>query len=263
MLKIAPFNHASSNKLRTIFRKPVVADVLNVAGAPEDLEESVLTGYLNALIVETNAPTDTKQWTNEDRKLALWWIFIHINKDSDISLNYQCQHCGNVHIVDYELMELEQGARLLDELPEHAEKFLFDGAKLSVSFKPLLGADMEALAEFRMDYLDAKHSPQANDVDIAKAKAILHLQTMARHITMEGKSTEEIYALIQGMETQEYAKLTIAINGYKEQIRHGLLTEVRDGRALLVSTPLQCEEKEDLSTRLLIDFRLYDYMPPI
>lgn len=263
MLKIPAFKHPSNSSLVTTFKQPNVEESLSFLGLNPDLEEKITTDYLNTLLVETSAHKNTEKWTTGDRRTALWWIFINIMPESELTFSYECEHCGSVHIEDINLMMLDEEVTTHKRLPELTTKLSFIGRTMSVTAKPLDGEAAAMLEDYRLDLLDAIEQEDA--LQEQSIKANMKIVEVALSIEVEQLDIDQKIKLINALTIPEVMKLFSFVESAKQELRHGLHTQLTDGKCQIVSPPLVCQsddgEKEGVSSRLLINFRSIDFIP--
>ncbi len=152
-MKIPPFPLPSNRRIEVHFRIPTVEDGMLFAETLPEQEEAVTTEYLNHIqdVDKNKGKTlfDSGEWTVEDRRTALWWIFI-ASRDLPIqTFSYKCNFCGEKHYIDLNVVELGNTSVALSVKPErkiefHANAEVFDGV-----VKPINGYAAEHLETLR------------------------------------------------------------------------------------------------------------------
>lgn len=264
MLKLPPFRHPSNASFITTFRQPTVDDALSFLEADPEMEEQITTNYLDTIIIKTTAPENNAEWTANDRRTALWWIFINIMPDAELTFSYECEHCGQVHIEDINLMLLDEEITTFNELPALSRKLMFDGRSIDVKSQPVTGVGAEMLEEYRYDLIQAIEDDETRKVELVRAK--MKVLDAALNIDIDGKNTEEKASLINSMSIPEMMQFFVFIEEVKQATSHGLHSQLVDGKYHVVSPALPCQAndaKEGVSTRLLINFRSFDFIPTV
>lgn len=87
-----------SNMTKTVnFRVPTVEDGMMFCELDESNEEASTTQFLNHLQDGAKGDfSDSGAWTGEDRRTALWWIFMSTSELGTIPFSYDCSHCGKL-----------------------------------------------------------------------------------------------------------------------------------------------------------------------
>ena len=264
MLKIPAFKHPSNAALVTVFKQPNVEEALSFLDLDPDLEEQITTDYLNTLLVETSGDKNTAKWTAGDRRTALWWIFINIMPDAELTFSYHCDHCDSVHIEDINLMDLDSEITVHKSLVTVSKKISLNGRTMTVTAKPINGEAAAMLEEYRMDLIEALEAE--NHQQAESIKAHMKILDVGLSIQIEDKDLDEILNLIHSLSIPEMLHLFTFVESAKQELHHGLHTQLTDGKYQIVSPPLECQSddnKEGVSSRLLINFRSLDFIPTV
>lgn len=244
------------------FRMPTVADSMRYSDSAPEQEEVTTTDYLNAL--QEGALNDSDLWTAQDRRTALWWIYINSRTDTVTTFSYECQHCGNTHFHDCDLRTLAQTAELLTEEPYRLVTIPVKGEQKEWTLKPLDGRGMRMLEKMR--YM----LPEPNDPEHKQAVRRMRLAEMALHTGLEDdpdnfeEAANRRFDIIEQMSTDtEFVPLVANIQIMQRELRHGLEMNINRGAVSLVLPPHHCdaEGKEDRATRLLVPFRPGSFIP--
>ncbi len=268
MSRIAPFNLPSNPSKRITFRAPNVGDCLDFCDLRPDLEESCATDYLRQL--QVGEVSDPALWTAHDRITALWWIYVSISDDTTVVYDYECPHCGQRHVADIDLVDLDEDAVSLARPPFIEGVITCNGKKHPGRFVPLDGVAMMALEEKRLELADA------SDADARRIKAQIKVLEVVHSFRLDehkGMTREEAdgarMALVAAMDaTNDYRPLVAKCLQAAAELRHGLATEIEDGELLLISPPIHCEAHEGEegaapATSLLMRFRGSNFIPEI
>lgn len=271
MLTIPPFPLPSQPKVKIQFRVPTVADTIDFCGIRTDLEESATTDYLRQIMAEGGP--DPELWTAQDRRTALWWIFINIHDDTRLSYSYECSHCGETHHIDIDLVELDDGLLTLTGDPFIDDVVFYQGEELSARFHPLDGRAAAHLEEKRLE-LDGISEEQEKRLKAEiKVLEIVHSFSLQKH---EALSWDDALAakldMVRSMDrVREFQPLVARCLVAAEELKHGLPVEIQEGVVNVVSPPLYCETKTKEAvegepvpaTVLLLRFRAFDFIPTL
>lgn len=264
------------------FRESTIADCLNYCDLNEAFDEALATEYLNS--IQEGEVNDSALWTAQDRRLALWWIFICTSKETAIGYEYECQHCGESHLQLVDLLDLDNEATSLTIDPFFDEKMMFNGVERNIRLHPYDGRAMMHMEIVRIE----RDSYPQDSKDYAKEDARLKLYEIAHSFDflpakpsffglMKPKETpqtfeealNEKYAAIASMSRiSEFPLLVAATKAAQEKLKHGLNMTFIDGKAHIVSPDMPCETKTDekgeaMVTRLLIPFRCSVFIPTV
>lgn len=275
MISIPAFPLPSNRSKKIVFRGPTVADCLDFCDLRPELEELATTDYLNQL--QEGVMDDSALWTAQDRRTALWWIFVSSSVDTTLPYSYECQHCGETHSVDIDLVDLDDAVVMLDGPAYREGEIRVNGEYKPARFHPMDGramVHMEGLRQER-DYSEpAKQKRLSSEIKVAE---VLHSFTLMEWADLPW---EEALAKKRDLVTQmdresEYKPLVAQCLLAASELRHGLAVEIRDGRVDLVSPPLPCEnytapegDKEAASgpapaTVLLMRFRPFQFISAV
>lgn len=279
MISIPPYPLPSAPEKKIHFRAPTVADCIDFSDLRPELEEQSTTEYLTQL-QEGGEFSNPALWTAQDRRTALWWIFVSSAADTSLAYSYPCQHCGETHHVDIDLVELDDMATALDRPPFMEGEVRVNGEFKAARFHPLDGRAVTHLEELRMELENsepARHKRLKTEMKVAE---ILHSFTLLEWADLPW---EEALAkkreLVTAMDREsEYKPLVAQCLIAAAELRHGLAVEINEGRVDLVSPALPCEtflaKQKELSeeeaagepvpaTVLLLRFRAGQFIPAI
>lgn len=266
-MRIEPFPLPSDISKVVYFRVPTVKDSMDFSELNPAMEEASTTLFLNQLQDKEKYPDgkilDSGLWTGEDRRTALWWIFIATREDPSISVSYQCESCGETHYPTIPLPFLGETSTALSVPPAKGITFKADGKEYSATVKPLTGYALEHIEQIRM--------PLADTCDERIEKRIHNEAAIAElihTIEVEGQPDDHNKAflwkkgLIEGMETErEFRPLAAKVEQSLRALRHGLLTKYKDGRYYLVTETAGCDSaKEGSSMTLLLPFHAFNFI---
>jgi hypothetical protein len=259
----------SSGKAVT-FREATIEDCLNYCDVNDALDELITTEYLNS--VQVGEKSDSALWTAEDRRLALWWIFVTTSKDTTIAYEYPCGHCGETHLQAVDLVDLDDEATSLKIKPYLDDRILFDDKIRLVRFHPYNGLAMMNMeqAANELDELEDGTNEHKRAAARLKVLEVAHAFdfTDTEPSDFDAELAIKLEAISSMKRTTEFPDLVAAAIAAREKLRHGLNCTHENGRVSLVSPELQCENKtgekgEALHSRLLIPFRGAVFIPTV
>lgn len=271
MLSIPPFPLPSQPKVKIQFRVPTVADSIDFCSIRTDLEESATTDYLRQIMME-GAP-DPALWTAQDRRTALWWIYINIHDDTNLSYSYECAHCGETHYADIDLVVLDDGIITLTGDAYIEDVVFYQGEELPARFHPFDGRAVMHMEEKRLDLKDASEEQTKRIKAEIKVLEIVHSFSLQKHEALSWEDAIEAKLnMVRSMDRiGEFQPLVARCLVAAEELKHGLPVEINEGVVNIVSPPLFCETKtkeavEDEpipATLLLLRFRAFDFIPTL
>lgn len=265
------------------FREATVDDCLSYCDLNESFDEMMTTEYLNS--IQEGELSDSALWTAQDRRTAIWWIFICTSKDTTIGYEYQCQHCGGSHVQLVDLVDLDDEATSLTIKPYIDDEMAFKGKYRDIRFHPYNGL---AMAHMEMARIERDNYAQGTAEHI-KATAKLKILEVAhsfdfqdskpkwydfigtkkeREKSFEESLQEKLDVIASMSRVNEFPLLVAAAKAAQEKLAHGLNISFVDGQAHVVSPALPCETKVDgkgeaMQTRLLIPFRGSVFIPTL
>lgn len=267
MANIPAFSRPSEPAKIIQFRAPTVGDSLDFCGLRPELEEKATTAYLRQL--QVGEVSDPELWTAQDRRTALWWIFMAITDDTTLSYSYPCAHCGETHHVDVDLVELDDQLTALDVPPYITGEILVGGEALAARFHPLDGRAVTHLEELRMSLAGADEAQTARIRAELKVMETVHAFTLDSHQDMTWQDALAAKtALVMAMERdREYAPLVAQCILAAQELHHGLNTEIHDGEVFVLSPPQPCESAQyqegDVRPATVLEMRFRgDYFIP-
>lgn len=270
-MQIAPFPLPSGISKVIHFRVPTVDDAMAFADLSEEQEEMHTTQYLNQLQdVSKQGGTiyDSAEWTGEDRRCALWWIFISTREYPEITVSYDCEHCKETHYIDINAHSLAQTSNAVKKLPEYVFDAYVDGQLIKgIKVHPLNGRSCEELETLANN---VKSHPEGS-AQRKRADLTLRICEVAHHITLPEqpddaeKAFEYKTGLIRKMavDTEFRSFFAHVEKGIRLQ-RHGLLTRYANGQYMLVAEHKNCSKAikagEDQNKLLLVPFRANEFI---
>lgn len=276
MASIQPYTLFEDKKTKIFFRSPDVEDYRYFAGAPDWLEELTTTEYLDRLQDKERYP-DGKirpsiRWTAEERRTALFYIFISTRTDTIIGQKYPCKHCGELHSRKLDLLDL--GTSFFEAQRSMVEKVQINkaGEVIDAYIVPLRGYGMEHLEELRnaRDDLDkGSREWSEHHVDLRLYEVAYGLKLKGEDSAMsERERADKRYQILLKLDPdKEFKKLYAKVKMTWAEMRHGLYSEYNDGEIKIVTPEHICpnnngQEGGDIkSTILLMPFHYKYFLP--
>lgn len=246
---LPPFSLPSNPIHKITLREATVADALDFCDADPRMEEAVTTLFLNR-VQQKEGFLDARKWTMDDRRLGLYWYWMHTTENTVVDLSFTCAHCNEQHTLSYDMRRLADGYQRMKGKPER--EITFENERILV--RPLNGEDAEALEALR---LESDETP--------KGKANLRLSALARTITFFSMKPDEDrvkYNIerIRKLSMTQMRKLAGQIDDKIAEMAHGLETAIVDG-VIYVLVEAPCETKKEEKTLLRVPFRDFDPIP--
>jgi hypothetical protein len=263
-----------SDPSKTIYlRECSVADTIDFADTDAGHEEEVTTLFLNK-IQDPEHYIDSLDWTAEDRRVALYWYWVHTAQPNStmIKISYECDFCGGHHDYGFDFILLsEEYARIKGKAEREIE---FNDDKVVV--RPLNGHHMEALELSRLTLQVVDDQEGAGSKAYRRALAELKLEEFLYTIDFPGIGTKEdkpedilakIKAKVLAMTGSDFAKMAIEVDECLIAMEHGLKSEISDGKIYLLLPERQCPDPKsngkEAKTQIRVPFRNSDYIPSL
>ena len=276
---IPPFSRPSDPSKKVTLREATVSDCLDFAGVDAGHEEEVTTLFLNR-VQDKATFTDSRTWTGEERRLALFWYWLHTSKDFEVVLSYLCQHCGEKHQFIQDFRNMAEGYTEIQGMAER--EFEFKGDTWIV--RPINGAGMETLELMQLgldsigDEKSGAYRKQEALIRLARLelsvdfkkpdslieKASILFKRKGKPEDTEAEKTQYLAAKrkkLTAMLSTEFEEFASIVMDKLAEMKHGLESETEDGRITLITPPHQCPNKKEGMTRLRVNFRNSDYIP--
>lgn len=255
-MNIAPFKLPSDDSKVIFFSKPDVETAMEYASCTPDIEESMTTLYLNALQKDEKTFSDSTYWTAQDRRMALWWIYVESNVDLSLTALYECDRCTAAakkeyeraiaagekavfkpvqHSIDYNAADFQEGVSWLAVAPYQMTNHKFNGVDKKVKLVLLNGAAVEGLEKIRasIDLIpDDKENEKAKKGLVAEMRMIRLCYQMEIEGEPEGLSEALKFRyehLIKMSSGDEFKSLVAKISLMNRQLAHGLDISIVDG----------------------------------
>ncbi|KIF50977.1 hypothetical protein [Vibrio owensii] len=263
----APFSLPSKPIQQVLIREATTAETLDFCDVLPEHEESLTTKFLNT-IQDKESFTDCQQWTAEDRRLALFWYWIHTTDDTFVSLDYECPHCQEMHTNEFDLRDLAEGYQEIEGMA--SRDLSFEGRKLVIS--PLTGKDMEELENMRLALMMEKEgSPAATrkqaEIRFHKLKAALYMAD--DHEEKPYKRESNLNNWLRELPETKYKALKSHVTAALESMTHGLPSKIMDDGKIMLRSPrhvcptIKAKENKEVTTELLLPFRDYSRIPRV
>ncbi|MDW1943771.1 hypothetical protein R7Q10_17240 [Vibrio sp. Vb0599] len=250
------------------FRVPTVEDALLFCDLNEYQEEANTTRYLNHMQDTSKRPmSDSGLWTGEDRRAALWWIFMSTSELGTIPFSYECEHCKKTHYLDLNMGELMESAKALNGLPKQEITLSVKGKSYLANVKPLTGYEAEQLENIRNE----RDQYEPDSAEWKQQANHMALTELAYCLTFEDQPKDQDDALVWKIDllksmylNTEFRVAFVKVEKCLRNARHGLLTKYDEGRYYLVATIPQCqkviEQGGEATRTLLLPFRHNDFI---
>ncbi|MFA0012119.1 hypothetical protein AB4391_02035 [Vibrio lentus] len=263
----APFSLPSKPIQQVLIREASTAETLDFCDVLPEHEESLTTKFLNT-IQDKEAFTNCLDWTAEDRRLALFWYWIHTTEDTYVSLDYDCPHCKQPHTHEFDMRDLAEG---YEEIQGLASRDLeFEGRKLIIS--PRTGKHMEELENMRLALMiEQEGSPAAvrkqADIRFQKLKFALHMAD--DHEDNARRREANLHNWLRELPETKYQALQNKVREILESMTHGLPSKIMDDGKIMLRSPshvcptIKAKENKEVTTELLLPFRNYSRIPRV
>ncbi len=253
MTFIADFQLPSQSNTVIRLREPTVQDCIDFAGLREEFEEQSTTKYLNQL--QPSPINDSKYWTAEDRRTALWWIWININEvgsTTAISYKYDCQHCEKEHAHNVDMRELDHGVKMFQKLPVEGFSYLDNDDKtVKYSVKPLNGLAVEYLELLRFNRLEVepesdKYKQLSAEIRVAEIACVMEFDDELERelegdaLPFNDKIDARLKRLMSLPISSKFAHIANDVTLALADLRHGLDCTITDGQIRLILPPHHC-----------------------
>lgn len=256
-MNIPPFSLPSNPTKKISMREATVSDALDFCDADPSMEELLTTVFLNRVQL-SGERLDSKLWTADDRRLGLYWYWLHTVDDATTQLKYDCGHCGKPHAITYDMRRLADGYKAITGKPER--EFEFNGELVMI--RPLTGADMEALELMRLSILPDTTKKEAN-----KVQSRIRLTALMRSLwfSSTGMDEDRIVAnekKLLSMSMSDLKTLTGIAAVKMAEMEHGLETVLdKDDWRIFLIIHTKCDAKTGGETLLRVPFRSFVNIP--
>lgn len=267
-----------SNPSREIhLREATVADAIDFTGIDPDFEEEATTLFLNKL-QERNAFSDSREWTGEDRRFALFQYYLNTSQYDSIPLTFTYNGERQTQLIP--LTKILDTYKILDGKP--VRDFAFNGHNVLVA--PLRGYELEHLekqyAEVRawqavLDdpkrQMDEKERRKIQKtvrlkraaVLMSRVTAYLDIPGLDPNSTREGRR-QRVREFVEALPMRDLNDLVQRTGECLKEMEHGLLSQYEDGKISLIIPDVVPEGAgEDDKLTLSYPFRFIDVIPTL
>lgn len=253
MSQLPPFALPSNPTKKITLREATVLECIDFAGVDPSHEEEITTLFLNRLQDKATF-IDSKIWTADDRRLGVFWYWIHTAKDTDVFTSYHCNFCNQTHSYLEDYKRIADSYLSITGVP--ARDVFLDAEHLVI--RPLTGEDMEAMEMLWLELGLLK----TGTGEYARKEAEIKVDRVCRAI---GWITDELKARMQSLPITQYQEISKKVEAALDDMEHGLESIEVDGALRLLLPPHQCPNVTDREalTRLWVTFRCGDYLPKI
>lgn len=263
MITIPEFPLPSDIQTVIRFRVPNVEDSMAIADLNPDLEEAATTAFLNNQQdkeKQGGKVFDSALWTGEDRRTALWWIYISTHEDT--TLPYRFTVNGEEHYVDLDLRDLGDTANTLSIAPVVPITFQAGDQEYKAKVRPLNGRALEEIELTRI----ARAGHDENSGRYRTLSNRIAMQELIYSLSIEGepddqKEAEEYrYKLVMGMALEtDFRSLFAKVVEARRKLTHGLATSYKDGVYLMIAN-VELQEGRGKEP-LMFPFQASNFLP--
>lgn len=263
---IPAFTMPTNQGKKINFNVPSVQVCIDYADLPPDIEQEIATGYLDRLNADYDSEkplTSSLYWTLQDRKAALYWIYLYITEETDLSIGYDCR-CGERHQVIFDLQELAEEVSTGDLVKSPVQTL---GNDFEYRIVPLFGWGEQHLEEMRLLIDDEATAKEKADIKVMRT--LLQIFPVGMTNAPIAELIEHLVSLKDTLTVKEYKKLSNDINTYNQDNAFGLQMNTNSvGEVGLITPVFDCENEDKevsatIKSRLSIPFRSYDYITTI
>jgi|GEM_PF-5888656 len=264
---IIPAFTLPTDKSKSItFDVPTVQVCVDFADLSPDMEQEIATRYLDRLNTTYDAAkpeTSSLYWTAQDRKAAIFWIYLYVTEDTSTLITYKCG-CGDKHHVDFDLQLL--GDQVTTGSIEKSEVSTL-GEKLEYRITPLFGWAEQHLEEMRL-CID-EEATQKQKTEIKVMRVLLQFLPIDMVNKPVPELIERLESLKETMTVMEFERISKETQKYNKRNTFGLPMNVNSVGEMSAITPaFDCtnDDKEVSAankTRVHMPFRCHDYIAKI
>lgn len=239
MFFIPDFPLPSDIKKVISFRVPTVRDCMMLADLNPEQDEAATTIFLNNQQdkdKQNGVIHDSLEWTGEDRRTALWWIYIATHDDTKLSYKFVID--DEDRYIDIDLKNLGDTATTLSIAPQVPITFKAGSEEHTAVVKPLNGYALEQIEAtvLQRDQFDVSSTQYRKLSNKIAMQEIIYSLSVDSEPEDKEKSEEYRYQLVMNMPLEEnFRSLVAEIVAAKRQLQHGLLTSYLDGAYMLVA----------------------------
>lgn len=271
---IPAFPNPANPEHKIKLNEATVRQALQFSGLNPDMEEASLTAFLNE-VQDPASFVDSRTWTAQTRKLAIFWYAVQTLDDSKMTADYDCPHCGKLHSHRYDLRNFAGQFTVIQGKPYR--EFTFNDELIRVS--PLNGEAMENLELARQGL----HHPKPKEAltpeqegHNRKLLAHIRLRMLVLSVDYPNDLTEDQAerfnrreSKINALTIRQKEAIETEVWRLQAEMEHGLKMDADEtGELYLYVGSHACpnkttEEGGVLSTALRVPFRNYAAIPVV
>ncbi|UKA12893.1 hypothetical protein [Photobacterium damselae] len=262
MIVIPDFPLPSDISQKISFRVANVRDCMKISELDPERDEVATTFFLNNqqdTEKQNGVVHDSLLWTGEDRRTALWWIYISTHPE-DTTLPYQFGE----NVVDIDLLDLSSTTTTLSINKEVPISFLAKGEETKATVSPLNGRALEEIEQtvIQRNQFEEGSAPYRTLSNKIAMQELVYSLKIEGEPEDQSEAEEYRYELLMTMPLEEEFRSLIAIVvEAKERLRHGLLTTYMDGVYWLTHS-IKSKEGKD-SNPVLFPFQGRNFLPTL
>lgn len=256
-MNIPPFSLPSKPIRKIAMREATVADALDFCDVDPEMEEVIATFFLDRVQLPGEGFVSSKTWTADDRRLGLYWYWLHTTSDASAQFRYDCGYCGKNHSISYDMKKLADGYKTIAGKAEREFEFMGE----PVVIRPLTGADMEALEQMRRQILPDMAPKDSNTIHSRIRLMSLIRSLYFFSVGIDENRIEANEKKILSMTMTELDSLADISAIKMKEMDHGLESVIDDGRILL-TIRVQCDTSGS-ETLLRVPFRSFVNIPMV
>lgn len=264
MGNIPEFNLPSNPALIVRLREATVSDAIDFSGVADQSEQVATSLFLDRVQYDKARWSDPKKWTGEDRVFALYWYWLHTEKDHEVALTFPCSVCGETHV---QLVDFRTFADTYTNLQGKAERDIeFEGFKITVH--PLTGEDLEELESRRIavEVAEKKHGKDSGQAKQERTRLSLVEVVLSMEFSDEPKDGGRAFRekRIEGFTVSQFEEFASKVFDARIDMAHGLESETVEGKITIITPPVPCPTNpQEVGTRLRVPFRNSEYIPRV
>jgi hypothetical protein len=258
-MNIPPFSLPSKPIKKIAMREATVADALDFCDVDPEMDETITTLFLNRVQTPGNDFVDSKTWTADDRRLGMYWYWLHTTSDASAQFRYDCGHCGKNHAISYDMRKLADGYKSMAGKPER--DITLNGENIVI--RPLTGADMEALELMRRAIIPGMDAKERNSIQARIRISALTRSLIFSSVGVDDNRLEANEKIIMGLGMSDMETLSGMASKMMMEMEHGLesVIDTTDGRISLI-LHVECDTTRS-ETLLRVPFRDFVYIPMV
>lgn len=264
MGNIPEFTLPSNPAIVVRLREATVSDAIDFSGIADQSEQVATSLFLDRVQYDKARWSDPKKWTGEDRVWALYWYWLHTEKDHDVALSYNCSVCGEKHT---QLVDFRSFADTYIPLQgKHERDFEFEGFKISVH--PLTGEDLEELEARRIavELAEKQHGIESGQAKQERTRLALVELVLSMSFADEPKDAGRSFRekRIEDFTVSQFEEFSSKVFDSRIDMIHGLESESVEGKITIITPPISCPTNpQEVGTRLRVPFRNIEYIPRV